>query len=113
MTHANDHDLAQPAGKRRLPSHRIGVIEPARGERRRVKQHAINIDQLPAPPGAKLFDHLPELGMLLFLDEGHARHDVPLSSATREWLFAARRSILSPVAFITGVQRASSSVMNW
>ena len=94
MTHADDHDLAQPAGKGRLPPHRIGVIEPARGERRRVKQHAINIDQLPAPPGAKFFDHLRELGMLLFLDEGHARHDVPLPSATREWLPAARRSLL-------------------
>ena len=33
MAHADDHDLAQSAGKRRLPSHRIGVIEPAFGER--------------------------------------------------------------------------------
>jgi hypothetical protein len=37
MAHADDHDLAQPAGKRRLPPHRVGVVEPALGERRRVE----------------------------------------------------------------------------
>src|SRR5262249_7713392 len=32
MAHADDHDLAQSPGKRRLPAHCIGVIEPALGE---------------------------------------------------------------------------------
>src|SRR5262245_30068317 len=75
MTHADDHDLAQSAGKRRLPSHGIGVIEPALGERRAVEQHAINIDQSAASAGAKFFDEPSEFGMLLLLDQGHSSHE--------------------------------------
>jgi hypothetical protein len=75
MTHADDHDLAQPAGKGRLPSRGIGVIEPALGERWAVEQHAINVDQSAAPAGAKFFDEPSEFGMLLLLDQGHSSHE--------------------------------------
>src|SRR5262249_25559713 len=80
MAHADDHDLAQPAGKRRLPSHRIGVIEPALRERGSVEQHAIDVDQLPAPAGTEFFDHIRKFGMVLLLDQGNAgRGDPSLS----------------------------------
>src|SRR5262249_15907242 len=74
VTHADDHDLAQSPGKRRLPSYRVGVIEPALRERRRIEQHAIDIDQLTPPPGAESFDHVREFGTLLLLDERYASH---------------------------------------
>jgi hypothetical protein len=72
------------------------VIEPALGERRRVEQHAINVDQLPASPGAKLFDHLREFGMLLLLDEGHARHGIPFASGCSGVLALHRPAIITP-----------------
>src|SRR6516165_6321565 len=75
MAHADDHDLAQPPRKRRLPSHRIGVIEPALGERRSVEQHTIEVDQLPAPAGAEFFDHIRKFRMVLLLDQGNASHE--------------------------------------
>src|SRR5262249_60888741 len=70
MAHADDHDLAQPAGKRRLPSHRIGVIEPALRERGSVEQHAIDVDQLPAPAGTEFFDHIRKFRDGLALGSG-------------------------------------------
>ena len=77
MAHADDHDLAQPPGKRRLPPYRVGVIEPAFGERGRVEQHAVDIDQFPAPAGAEFFDHVGKFGMVLLLDQGDASHGLP------------------------------------
>jgi hypothetical protein len=74
MAHADDHDLAQTPGKRRLPAHRVGVIEPALGERGSVEQHAIDIDQLPAPAGAEFFDHIRKFGVVLLSDQGNASH---------------------------------------
>src|SRR5215813_699084 len=74
---ADDHYLAQPAGKRRLPSHRVGVIESALGERGSVEQHAIDVDQLPAPAGVEFFDHIRKFGMVLLLDQGNAGHGDP------------------------------------
>src|SRR6516165_4280965 len=75
MAHADDHDLAQPPRNRRLPSHRIGVIEPALGKRRSVEQHAIDVDQLPASAGAEFFDHIRKFRMVLLLDQGHSSHE--------------------------------------
>jgi hypothetical protein len=75
VAHPDDHDLAQPAGKRRLPAHGIGMVEPALREGRRVEQHAINVDQSAASAGAKFFNEPGEFGMLLLLDQGHASHE--------------------------------------
>src|SRR5258707_1420457 len=119
VAHADDHDLAQTAGKRGLPSHRVGVIEPALGERRRVEQHAIDVDQLAAPPGSESFDHVGEFGMVLLWDQRYASHRPPTCSSVL-WPWAGHddgeskcHSILKPVAFMIGIHRASSSPMNW
>jgi hypothetical protein len=75
VAHADDHDLAQPTVERGLPAHRVRVVEPALGERGRVEQHAVNVDQSAAAPGAKSLDRLRQFGMLLLLDQGHASHE--------------------------------------
>jgi hypothetical protein len=74
VTDANDDDLAQAAAERRLPAHRIGVIEPALGKRWSVQQRAVDIEQAAAPPRAQFFNETGKLGMLVFLDECHASH---------------------------------------
>src|SRR5512144_697234 len=77
MAHANDHDLPQPPVEAGLPSHRIGVVEPALRERGRIQQHAIDVDQLAAPPSAVFFDDLGEFGMVLLLNQRDACHALP------------------------------------
>src|SRR6478735_6044362 len=77
MAHADDHDLAQPPVEARFPSYGIGVVEPAFRERRRIEQHAIHVDQLPAPSGAVLLDDLGQFGVVLLLNQGNAGHALP------------------------------------
>src|SRR3954465_13266895 len=74
MAHADDHDLAQPPVEALFPSHRFGVVEPAFRERRRIEQHAIHVDQLPAPSGAVLLDDLGQFGVVLLLNQRNAGH---------------------------------------
>src|SRR5262249_50900900 len=76
MAYADDHDLAQPPLERGLPAHGVGMVEPALGERRAVEQHAIDVEQLAAPPGAVLLDHLGEFRVVLLLDQRNASHHV-------------------------------------
>src|SRR5258708_26209370 len=94
MAHADDDDLAQAPVERGLPTPRVGGVEPALGQRRAVEQHAIDVDQPAAAAGAELLDELGEFGMVLLVDQGNASHG---------------HSNLKLVAFIIGVQRASST----
>src|SRR3954464_2817721 len=96
MTGADDHDLAQPAVKRCLPAHRVGMEKPALGQRRRVEQHAVNVDHAAAAAGLDPLQEFGELGTVLRVNQGNARH--------------ASYSSLKSVAFMIGVQRASSSL---
>src|SRR5436309_1901310 len=90
---ADAHDFAQSSGKHGLPSHCVGVVEPALRERRRVEQQAIDVDQLAASSRAKLFDHVRELGMVLLLDEGYASHGSPISSRAKASEFGATTTV--------------------
>src|SRR5262249_13868804 len=106
VAHADDDDLTQPAGKSRLPSYGVGMIEPALGERRRVEQHAVDVDQLAAPPGTKSCDHLRQFGC----SRSWIKDTRAMESFSSR--LGDRYSILKPVALMIGVQRTNSSAMN-
>ena len=76
VTASGNVSLAQPTGERRLPAHRIRMIEPALGERRAVEQQAIDIDQIAAAAGTEFGDEIGNLGMPILVDQGNAGHGV-------------------------------------
>src|SRR3954470_10154019 len=46
---ADDDDLAQPTVESGLPTHCIQVLEPSRGQTRRVQEKLVDIEELAAP----------------------------------------------------------------
>ena len=76
MGDADDDDLAQPPVEPGLVPRRADELEPDRGQRRRMQQKLIDIDQRPAPSGADFADQLGELGVVVFFDVGDAGHGV-------------------------------------
>src|ERR1700733_2539968 len=74
MRDPHDDDLAEATIELRLEASRADKIEPDRGQRRRVEQQPIDIDQRAAATGADLGDEVSKLGVILFLKIGDAGH---------------------------------------